>query len=669
MSNFDSFDDAIDTTKTIRDAVHGDIHFDDRFLKILDTKEFQRLRRINQLSMGLMVFPSATHTRFSHCIGTYHMMGLIIDHLEKKFKNINIGQKNRELALLVALLHDIGHGPFSHSFEAALGTNHEKMTCRIIEGDTEINKVIRENFGEEYPADIANLISNNYSGENKGLDLFFVLKSLISSQLDADRLDYIVRDAKSTGVSFGNIDVQRIIDSIRVTEYNNKIYICILEKNILDIEDYISARYKMHEAVYYHKGHYDAEAAIKLIFVRVKELYAAGERSFPKNILKLISADEISLKDYISIDDFDMISAFKDLDEMGDFILSKLCRVVLYREKFERLSLLDNESKTIELFEEDLRKLVFEYASEYSDKLFGYMFVKKKYVNISYRPEKENIYVLRNNGVVCDIYDLDPSIVRKNIKNFVYIHREIILNAIDKCSKEEFEEKLNLLIENYNNRNFIEIERKFLIGEEVSFGDILAKVESFRDDVVVSKPKIKQLKDSYYDYKDYFLKNKYTLRLRENEQENKTTVTFKKPTNTNNVTERFEYKFDVDGFDRDVIVEKLGNQVNRSYLEQIEESLVIESVKNKVDVRINDIEYELSYDEVIYVSEGRAIKSERELELELKSNYYHRANLKVISDYLETLDGLTVTGESKYQRGMGYLKEAQKYEDLEAADK
>ncbi|MGL4450363.1 MAG: HD domain-containing protein [Sarcina sp.] len=665
MRNFDSFDDAIDTTKTIRDAVHGDIHFDDRFLKILDTKEFQRLRRINQLSMGLMVFPSATHTRFSHCIGTYHMMGLIIDHLEKKFKNINIGEKNRELALLVALLHDIGHGPFSHSFEAALGTNHEKMTCRIIEGDTEINKVIRENFGEEYPADIANLISNNYSGENKGLDLFFVLKSLISSQLDADRLDYIVRDAKSTGVSFGNIDVQRIIDSIRVTEYNNKIYICILEKNILDIEDYISARYKMHEAVYYHKGHYDAEAAIKLIFVRVKELYAAGERNFPKNILKLISADEISLKDYISIDDFDMISAFKDLDEMGDFILSKLCRVVLYREKFERLSLLDNESKTIELFEEDLRKLVFEYASEYSDKLFGYMFVKKKYVNISYRPEKENIYVLKNNGVVCDIYDLDPSIVRKNIKNFVYIHREIILNAIDKCSKEEFEEKLNLLIENYNNRNFIEIERKFLIGEEVSFREILAKVKSFREDVVVSKPKMKELKDVYYDYKDYFLKNNYTLRLRENEKENKTTVTFKKPTNTNNVTERFEYKFDVDGFERDVIIEKLSNQINKNYLEQIEESLVIESVKNKVDVRINDIEYELSYDEVIYVSDGSAIKSERELELELKSNYYHRANLKVISDYLETLDGLTVTGESKYQRGMGYLKEAQKYDGLE----
>ncbi|MGL4740572.1 MAG: HD domain-containing protein, partial [Sarcina sp.] len=432
MKNFDNFDDVVSNTITIRDAVHGDIHFDKRFIKIIDTKEFQRLRRINQLSMSLLVFPSATHTRFSHCIGTYHMMGLIIDHLEKTFKNINISKKNRELALLVALLHDIGHGPFSHSFEAALGTNHEKMTCKIIEGDTDINKVLIKNFGEEYPRDISNLISNNYSGENKGLDLFFVLKSLISSQLDADRLDYLLRDAKSTGVSFGIIDAQRIIESIRVTEYDNKIYTCILEKNILDIEDYISARYKMHEAVYYHKGHYDAEAAIKLIFMRVKELRDMGITNFPKNIAKLITTKEISLKDYISIDDYDMISAFKELDEMGDFILSKLCRVILYREKFERLNLLDNDNETIKHFSDDLKTLVAEYSSTYEERHFEYMFIKKKYVNISYNPKKENIYVLKNNGVVCDIHDLDNSITRKSIKNFAYINRDIILSLIDK---------------------------------------------------------------------------------------------------------------------------------------------------------------------------------------------------------------------------------------------
>lgn len=665
MSTFDCFDDAINNTITIRDSVHGDIHFDNRFIKIIDTKEFQRLRRINQLSMSVMVFPSANHTRFSHCIGTYHMMGLIIDHLEKRFKNIHISKENRELARLVALLHDIGHGPFSHSFEAALKTNHEKMTCRIIEGDTEINKVIRENFGEDYPKNISNLISNNYSGENKGLDLFFVLKSLISSQLDADRLDYLVRDAKGTGVSFGIIDVQRIIDSIRVTEYDNKIYTCILEKNILDIEDYISARYKMHEAIYYHKGHYDAEAAIKLIFTRVKELKEMGVTNFPKNIAKLINNAEISLEDYISIDDYDMISAFKELDEMGDLILSKLCRVVLYREKFERLNLLGNESKTISHFSEDLKKLIAEYSTTFEDRHFEYMFVKKKYVNISYKPEKENIYVLRNNGVVCDIYDLDPSIVRKSIKNFAYIHRDIILSVIDNENKDSFETKLNLLIESYDSRNFIEIERKFLIDDKLNLEDILNTIRNFRDCVKISEPVIKEFTDTYYDYKEYFLKNKYTLRLRDDVKRNKTAMTFKKPTNTNSVTERFEYKFDIDGFDKQAIISNLESHVNKHYLEKIEEALIIESIKNKFDITINDIEYELSYDDIKFISGGKVIKQEKELELELKSNYYHKANLKAISDYLcEKLDGLTTTDKSKYERGMSYLKETTKYDDL-----
>ena len=665
MSILDSFDDAVNNSITIRDAVHGDIHFDKRFMKILDTKEFQRLRRINQLSMSLLVFPSANHTRFSHSIGTYHVMGLIIEHLEKRFKNIYISKENRELAQLVALLHDIGHGPFSHSFEAALKTNHEKMTCKIIEGNTQINKVIRENFGENYPKDISNLISNNYSGENKGLDLFFVLKSLISSQLDADRLDYLVRDAKSTGVSFGIIDVQRIIESIRVTEYDDKIYTCILEKNILDIEDYISARYKMHEAVYYHKGHYDAEAAIKLIFVRVKELRDSGISNFPRNISKLINNPEISLEDYISIDDYDMISAFKELDEMDDLILSKLCRVVLYREKFERLTLLDNESKTIKHFANDLKELIATNSSTFEEKHFEYMFVQKKYVNISYKPDKENIYVLKNNGVVCDIYDLDPSIVRKNIKNFVYIHRDIILSVIDNNLREDFEKKLKLLIDSYDNRNFIEIERKFLIDDSLSLESILNTIKNFRDCVEISEPNIRELSDTYYDYKEYFLDNKFTLRLRDDIKKNKTALTFKKPTNINSVTERFEYKFNINGFDKKAIIKNLEGHVNKHYLEKIEESLVVESIKNKFDITINDIEYELSYDDITFKFDGKLIKKEFELELELKSNYYHKANLKAISDYLcEELIGLTVTEKSKYERGISYLKETTKYDNL-----
>ncbi|MGL4740580.1 MAG: CYTH domain-containing protein, partial [Sarcina sp.] len=248
---------------------------------------------------------------------------------------------------------------------------------------------------------------------------------------------------------------------------------------------------------------------------------------------------------------------------------------------------------------------------------------------------------------------------------FAYINRDIILSLIDKCSKEEFEENLNLLIESYDSRNFIEIERKFLIDDNLSLEDILNTIKNFRENVEISSSTIKEFTDIYYDYKEYFLKNKFTLRFRNDFKNNKKSVTFKKPTNTNSVTERFEYKFDISEFNKEAIAQKLESLVKKSYVEKVSESLVIESVKNKFIININDIEYELSYDDITHKANGKEIKKEKELELELKSNYYHKANLKAISDYLcEKLSGLTITDMSKYQRGMSYKKATEKYDDL-----
>ena len=234
--------------KTIRDSIHGDIFIDNKYMRIINTKEFQRLRRINQLSVGNYIFPSAQHTRFSHSIGTFYLMRKIIKHIEFELNNINItiSEKDRELALLIALLHDIGHGPFSHAFEGILKKNHEEWTKEIILGDTQINKEIVENFGEEYPKQLVDIIdkSSNYNNDfqKEGLNLFSVIRSLISSQLDADRLDYLVRDAKNTGVVFGDIDLSRIIHSIRITEVEDEIYVCIPQKNVLDIKNYLLIR-------------------------------------------------------------------------------------------------------------------------------------------------------------------------------------------------------------------------------------------------------------------------------------------------------------------------------------------------------------------------------------------------------------------------------------------
>ena len=220
--------------KIIRDAVHGDIFVEDKFLKIIDTPEFQRMRRIKQLSVANIVFPSADHTRFSHSLGCFYVMKQIIAHFDSIFgkMGIEVSKQDKDIALLAALLHDIGHGPFSHAFEdihpkGAAQVSHETWTSRIITCHSgTIYKQIEETFGKGTAEKVSELIEKQRrvksSEENyiiEKIDIFSVLSSLISSQLDADRLDYLVRDAYNCGVSFGKIDIQRIISALSLTVY------------------------------------------------------------------------------------------------------------------------------------------------------------------------------------------------------------------------------------------------------------------------------------------------------------------------------------------------------------------------------------------------------------------------------------------------------------------
>lgn len=201
--------------KIIRDAVHGDIFVEDKFLKIIDTPEFQRMRRIKQLSVANIVFPSADHTRFSHSLGCFYVMKQIIAHFDSIFgkMGIEVSKQDKDIALLAALLHDIGHGPFSHAFEdihpkGAAQVSHETWTSRIITCHSgTIYKQIEETFGKGTAEKVSELIEKQRrvksSEENyiiEKIDIFSVLSSLISSQLDADRLDYLVRDAYNCGV-------------------------------------------------------------------------------------------------------------------------------------------------------------------------------------------------------------------------------------------------------------------------------------------------------------------------------------------------------------------------------------------------------------------------------------------------------------------------------------
>lgn len=650
--------------KIIRDSIHGDIFIDNKFMGIINTREFQRLRRINQLSVGNLVFPSAQHTRFSHSIGTFYLMEKIIIHIESQLKNINIEirQKDKNLAMLIALLHDVGHGPFSHAFEGISDKNHEEWTKEIILGSTEINKEIVKNFGEEFPHELIELINkgninpNNNTTKNE-VDLFFVIKSLISSQLDADRLDYLVRDARSAGVVFGDIDLSRIIESIRITEFKNEIYVCVPEKNSLDIKNYLLARDNMHESVYFHPIKCELEEIIKLIFKRCRyliEMDAKFEEIIPIYLKQLIRDKDISLENYIYVDDYVIITFFKGLLNTDDFILRTLCNAIIDRKPFRQIEVLNNSKEEIENFKTELNKIIINNSKcgEYDIKV-DYYWIEVKVKHVPYKRDDDKVYVLTRDGTIDRLENVVCGIENSTSKIYTALNIDIILELIEEKEKEKVKMYINKLIDIYSNRNHIEIERKYLI-KNITLDEIIGLITDYGMDVEDGKC-INQI-DIYYDTNErYFLKNNIACRVREKEKELYATI--KTPTSEMNNNERFEYEFKIENYEVNTIAAVMKAYINNDIFDQIlnsEKILEVNNTRRIVYAIKNDVKYEIAYDDIRYNDvRGNEVMHDNELEIELKSNYYHRVHLKQLSEYLlMKTSGLSENNESKYRRGM-----------------
>lgn len=628
----------LEKVKVIRDSLYGDIEIPEKFIKLINTIEFQRLRRIHQLSVANMVFPSANHTRFSHSIGTYHLMRKIVNRL--KDMNIKFEKEEEELALTVALLHDIGHGPFSHCIENVIEKNHEVWTCEIIEGKTEVNNVLVKEFGVNFPKRIKEIILGKVDNKKK-VNLFFVLKLLISSQLDADRLDYLVRDSTEIGVNLGRVDLDRIINGIRVVDYKNEIYTCISEKNVVDIENYLLARYYMYKVVYLNPIKCEYEEIIKLIFRRIKEL--GEEIDIPRNISKIIS-EKISLIEYVKIDDYDIISEFKLLMEMEDVILKRLCKAIIYRKKFEKIDILNNDKGDIEKFKQEVINLCKTYEIEIESKL-KYCFLEITGTNVVYKNKgNDNIYVLKNNGVVVDIGELLEISSKNKEQKYNYINKELLLEFVEDEKKKEFHEKLKLIMAKYNSRNFIEIERKFYLEKDIEEKAILDVIKEYSEDIKIGEKFEKIYIDEYYDFEDKFIKNKISCRIRENWETKKKVLTLKKP--TNDEAGRFEYEKEINEGEK---IESIINEFLDEKVSKVELILKVRNEKHKYKVTDGEVEYEISLDKFSY-DESEYIN--RELEIELKSDYYHRVNLKEISEYISEKLNIQQTKQSKYERGV-----------------
>src|SRR5699024_11044293 len=248
-------------TKVFKDPVHRYVRVNDQVIwDLIATPEFQRLRRIKQLGTTYLTFHGAEHSRFNHSLGVYEIVRRIVDKIEH-YDTWN--KDDRLLCLCAALLHDLGHGPFSHSFEHVFDLDHEEFTKAIILGETKVNAVLRQ-VEDGFPEKVAAVINKTYDNQ--------LVVSLISSQIDADRMDYLLRDAYYTGVSYGQFDMERILRVMRTTENQ----IVIKSTGMHAVEDYIMSRYQMYRQVYFHPVTRSSDVILTKIFDRANDLYQSG---------------------------------------------------------------------------------------------------------------------------------------------------------------------------------------------------------------------------------------------------------------------------------------------------------------------------------------------------------------------------------------------------------
>lgn len=295
----------------IDDPIHGLIRFeqndtDGLLLRLIDTAEFQRLRRIRQLGLAEYVFPGATHTRLSHSLGVLHQSRAFLSRFREL--DLNLTEQDELVVLVSALLHDAGHGPFSHVFERVTGDSHEKRTLDIIgDTDTGIGRVLSE-YDPDLPDAIAAFFEGRLCKNGQPATPAF-LSQVISSQLDADRCDYLLRDSHFAGVRYGLFDFQWLVQHLEITG-GEEIY--VPRKAFTAAESFVLARHHMYTTVYFHRTTRAAEVMLNTLLRRYKQRLADctndGERrelvpDAPTTVMNAFSDNKLPLPQYLALDD------------------------------------------------------------------------------------------------------------------------------------------------------------------------------------------------------------------------------------------------------------------------------------------------------------------------------------------------------------------------------
>ena len=318
-----------------RDPVHNiirlraDTREGELMVRLIDAPEFQRLRRIKQLGLALYTYQGAEHSRFTHSLGVLHLMTRVLDHLGEKY---SIAEDDRAAACAAALLHDVGHGSFSHVMEKVLGFHHEAWTVRaVLSDETEIGRVLRS-FSEDLPGRVASIIEGTFQPA--------ALAQLVSSQLDVDRMDYLLRDSLMTGAKYGIYDLEWIINALQIDEENDRIYVAA--RGLYAVEEYLQARYYMFRQVYFHRTLRSAEAVLRSGLRRALKLLEEGKEVWcapGTPFEKVLRRQPLSLHEHLEMDDSDVLFHIKQWQRSSDPVLSDLSRRFTGRRLFKAIDL------------------------------------------------------------------------------------------------------------------------------------------------------------------------------------------------------------------------------------------------------------------------------------------------------------------------------------------
>ncbi len=375
--------------KILNDPIYGFITIPNELIfDLIEHKYFQRLRRISQMGLSYLVYPGAHHTRFHHALGCMHLMQKAVRVL--RFKGVSISDQEEEALYVAILLHDIGHGPFSHAMEHSIvnEVNHESISLMFM-----------EKINQEFNGSLT-LAIQIFKGEYHRN----FLHQLISGQLDMDRLDYLKRDSFYTGVSEGNINSERLITMLTVVHDQ----LVVEEKGIYSVEKFLLARRLMYWQVYLHKTSLVAENLLIRVLKRAKELFDKGEKLPANKALTFFLENKITqdnftsevLETFSKLDDYDIVSAMKEwVLSSDDFVLSTLSSMIIDRDLLKikiRKKPFGKEKK-----EKQIEKIKEKY--KISDEDARYFVFEGTISNQAYHQNKQNINILYKSRKIVDI--------------------------------------------------------------------------------------------------------------------------------------------------------------------------------------------------------------------------------------------------------------------------